>query len=178
MKAQRLIATVTLSLGIACGGSQPAPGMGPTVAPMATPDAAPPDATPLPPIAELTPAFLRGVYLGMTRAQFVAARPAAVELPNYPNSFDPPRFTYEEDFADGPVQSVLVHMFRSGEEQLYKLDITYRDANDAHAAFDEVYTPLGTLSTSTPPDVWIEHPAYPFPVKVWALGHLHLLAKS
>lgn len=95
----------------------------------------------LPPIAELTPSALGGIYLGMPRAAFEAARPGAVFVPEKPGmpQFGPPTLDYVEKLDRDGMRQVDYQLKPGANARLIEFVITYSDPGGAEAAFASGY---------------------------------------
>ncbi len=135
----------------------------------------PPPAPAAPAIAALTPPGLDGIWLGMPKADVLAARPKITALPDYPASdIDGPRTTAEEEIYDGTLGTVTYH-FRDdgGAAPLYMMEIYYQDTAALDRLFAERYAPHGIPTTNgAAQEVYVDDVGPP--AKVWVLGRLYL----
>lgn len=118
--------------------AEPAPVV---VEPATTPTPSSAAAATLPPIAELTPPALGGIYLGMPLAAFEAARPGAVFVPKKPGTpqFGPPTLVYVEKLDRDGLSQVDYKLKPGADARLIELVITYSDPGGAEAAFASGY---------------------------------------
>jgi hypothetical protein len=151
-----------MAVCVACGVTQPAP-----------PQPANPTARP-PAIAELTPEGLPGVWLGMTLAELRKRRPNVKDTKLAVT--DDPFFTYDEPKPTPGIFHAVYWFHRAGEQRIYKMSVSYRNAADAKRLLDERYAPQGKRRPSSGPDMsdQIRIHKFPYLVAVWTRDHNEL----
>ncbi|MEZ4367915.1 MAG: hypothetical protein R2939_16790 [Kofleriaceae bacterium] len=157
--------TLLVALASGCGGS-------PTTTTTAAGNTAPAAPT-LPAIAQLTPSYLPGVYLGMPEAAFLAARPGAT--PDGPVDPDDFRATFVEREPAPGVKEITYYVSRQVDEpRLYELIIDHAEQPAAIAAYDAVAADGEPVSGETMPTVHFS--GYDAPTRVWRFNRALVLA--